>query len=513
MKRVLFTTLLAMSLLFVSCTKNKVVEGGETAEISISPTLLNISSLGGEYTIEVTANNSWMISDYDILDWVEFDVVEGSAGEAIPVKVTIHENPNSVARDGEFFFICKESQTSLIIQQDPYMDEPDFPEATTRNTYMINGVEYSFGSVAAFVVDENPAVVASPVAGLSSWEQIIAQDEFFYAAISPVLMEQQVDIMSESQLFTIMSQISGAIIETLAPDFLSEVTDGDFSFSQEDGSLAFKSNITLLDGTMLSVYIDAPQSVIYNDNTISRGDEVKPLRKAFYFEDSSNTYLYFTPAEIEYAEELSIASWFICIVADSELFTGNKFELGAQDGSFTIVYQDNLNEDNTWMISSSSLDGATGLLGLYNEFEGYYTVTLDMEYHGVSYGINFSGEVTSYLDTPPQPDNLFTYNTESYSVLSATIAPLEGVEEVSEIVLTLEGGGAVRVTLPDTFFDGNAHGFSQSEYLTVEYNGEVMSKANGYSGTLTASLNEQGELSIEFTNYDNCELFYIGIVE
>ena len=73
-------------------------------------------------------------------------------------------------------------------------------------------------------------------------------------------------------------------------------------------------------------------------------------------------------------------------------------------------------------------------------------------------------------------------------------------------------GDMVKITLPVNFLDGNAHGFSQSSNLYMEYDGHIYSKATGYSGTITVA--EDGEtIRIEATNYDNLKITYEGPYE
>lgn len=58
-------------------------------------------------------------------------------------------------------------------------------------------------------------------------------------------------------------------------------------------------------------------------------------------------------------------------------------------------------------------------------------------------------------------------------------------------------------------FDGNAHGFSQSPDLYMEFDGKVFSKAEGYSGTVTVGL-DGGMLIVDATNYNGLQVTYQG---
>jgi hypothetical protein len=70
----------------------------------------------------------------------------------------------------------------------------------------------------------------------------------------------------------------------------------------------------------------------------------------------------------------------------------------------------------------------------------------------------------------------------------------------------------LKIHLPSDFIDGNAHGFSQSPDLYIEYDGKVYSKAKGYSGTVTVG-RDGDTLRIDATNYDNLKITYEGPYE
>jgi hypothetical protein len=75
-----------------------------------------------------------------------------------------------------------------------------------------------------------------------------------------------------------------------------------------------------------------------------------------------------------------------------------------------------------------------------------------------------------------------------------------------------ERGDMVKINLPVNFLDGNAHGFSQSPDLYMDYDGQRYSKATGYSGTIT--VDEDGDtIRIDATNYDNLKITYEGPYE
>jgi hypothetical protein len=154
--------------------------------------------------------------------------------------------------------------------------------------------------------------------------------------------------------------------------------------------------------------------------------------------------------------------------------------------------------------------GATGSILLKKNKEGNYTALLDVLYDGLPYEVRFEGDCISCYDAPVVESNYFLFEGEKSSITSASIDATGSPWSVS---LHLASGQSVVVTAPEKFFDGNAHGFSQSADLTVTYGETTFSKANGNSGTITLNLNEEElTLVLSFTNYAGCELEYNGAV-
>ena len=69
---------------------------------------------------------------------------------------------------------------------------------------------------------------------------------------------------------------------------------------------------------------------------------------------------------------------------------------------------------------------------------------------------------------------------------------------------------------PKEFFNSGdgGRGFSQSADFTVEYDGTVYSKANGYSGTIISTYDEATHnLALDFFNNSDVKFNYTGVVE
>lgn len=505
-------TLILSGAVMTACSEPE----AEKAIITITPSELTFDWQQMEsQEVTILSTHDWSLEVEEGKEWIHLSLNSYFAGQEATVKVLITtDNPSTEPRRGRIAVHSEGTTEFLTIIQKGKVEEN--PIAPKENCYTINGAEHFFPSTAFMMVGENPALVASPRIGLKSAEEILNSGDYFYAAISPLLNGTKFDIMTESTPYTIISTLSGAYLECVAPEMTDEVSEGRANLSIVDKMAHFVANITLLDGTKLSVNIsaEAEEKIVINENTLSRGSEKKPLRTAFYMNEDGMTYLYFTPAGIDYVEELEITTWYMYIMVDDEFVSGQRIDISSATLSgknFILGLMDNLDESRSWTITSEDLGDAAGNLFLRRNGEGNYTTLLNLAYGGVEYAISFEGNCISCYDAPVVETNYLIYNGEKKGVFSATIDAQDS--SVWKIDFAVEGGTTATATLPSNFLDGNPRGFSQSPNLTVSYGGETFSKANGDSGTVTALFNEE-ELTLEFTftNYKNCEISFSGAV-
>lgn len=401
--------------------------------------------------------------------------------------------------------------------EDP--EEPAYPEAVNENTYVINGTEYSFNSTALMMVGENPAIAATTSEGYDDLIKIMEEtDEYFYAGLAPTMIGKDVDLMTESSLFTIISTFSEALILNLYPDNRSEITRGRCKATFDDGTMTFKAGLELADGTTLAVNIIAKEedkTIEINSNEIGRSydNEVKPLRASFYLEEDGLTYLYFTPGAISYFEELEIAVWYMCLIISDDLMTGEEIELSSLTGdqSFTFGTIDNLDEDKCRMISNSDLGSSYGSFSVKKVDTATYTAKFNIVIEGDAYFAWFDGKCRSVEETAPvvEVESHFTAGSEKCEILSVE---LEKGETIWYLHLNLDNSKTATLTMsPEYYQRGGVFGFSQDENMAFIYDGVTYSSANGNRGTITIYLDEEtGNVEAEFTNYSGCEFYYKG---
>ena len=423
--------------------------------------------------------------------------------------------------DGTHRFICnledcsdprfKITANATIANENILGIEVDKPkEELEKNSYSIDGEVGLLNSVALEMLGEDIYIVGTPTKDVASAMDMFECEEYIYAAVSPTLVGREVDLMSEENAYTIISMLKGAAIESLSPDATEEISAGSMLFNYEDNVADVRGEITLADGTLLEFRLSAEKQLVINENTIARGSEEKPLRSAFYMEEDGLTYLYFTPAGLDYFQELEVATWYLYFVFDTTLSNGVKHNISAATlEMFGMV--DNLDPSSSFDLTAEDMAVASGDFTITRHAAGDYLSIINITVQGVTYKVVFDGMCISASYVPDEKNNYFIYNDKEYVMYSATLTVEESLYKFS---FMNSGGKAVELTAPQNFFNGNSYGFSQSADFTVAYNRRTYSKANGDSGTMTAIYNvETQHLELYFTNYNGMEFNYKGTVE
>ena len=383
------------------------------------------------------------------------------------------------------------------------------------NTYSVDGVVGSFNSVEVMMVGENISIVATPDKGVTSAETILECSNYFFASVSPLLIGKEFDIKTEKTLFTFISTLDEASLDAVAPNSTDEVVSGKAQFIYQNNVLTVKAEMTLVNGKVFTIHAQAKQDVVINENTIARGSEEKPLRAAFYSETGNTTTLVFTPANIDYFEELEDASWYMFITVSNNLMSGANIDvknLGADD-TFEFGVIDNVRDSKSFSViyGFTDMSNVEGTFNITKKEAAEYLVDIDMVVEEVKYKAHFDGECISEHKQQEVKTNYFIYNGTEYAATGATLS--KGASVWSVEVAASNGVSAV-VAAPKNFFEqGGTYGFSQSQFFKVVCDGVIYNKENGSSGTVTLQYDDQNKmLTIDFTNYDNLQFNYSGRV-
>ena len=394
-------------------------------------------------------------------------------------------------------------------QEQPKPEEPEKPEdpELADNAYELDGEQYDFGSVRLSNIGDYICIAATPSEGVNTFDEVFDQDEYLYIAISPLLNGKEFDLMSEDKVFTLISTLDGAYIETVAPTFTDEIAAGTCVFNCVEGVADVEVSLVLADGTELRAKMSAEeQSIVVNENIFAIGGNEKPVRTAFRMLEAGTTALYLTPAGIQYFEDISITTYYAYVILDDSQCHGRTL---TPSDVIAVGYVDNFNE----IIVDSREVAATGALNVAADptDPAHYVVSMDLDFAGTSLKIRYDGN-TLDASAVEVVENEVVYNGKSLGIKGVSVNMQPNPESTYTVMVQTDRDDVVYITLPSNFLDGNAHGFSQSQNLYIEYDGKVYSKATGSSGTVTIGVN--GDIiKIEATNYKNLEVIYEGPYE
>lgn len=390
--------------------------------------------------------------------------------------------------------------------QDIPVTPPEQNTTAEQNIITINDQKMEFKSVATGMFMNYPIIAATPVDGLSSYEDIISEEDVFYIFLAQDLIGKNFDLMTETKDFGLYICYGENIYAELSPDYNEGVEEGSAIVTNVNGVMSATVTLTLTDGNRIQLNATATAPVIKeNENTISWNNDEKPLRAAFYTSENGLTILYFTPGNIDWFDDIYDATYYVAIAVQTKFCNGTDIDA---DEMMYAFY-----EDAYGKIVESYEVNTTGTVNILADESDptYYKVSANLDFAGETLVISYEGNAVSTKDKAPEETKPNQYTLDGntvaleYAVLNQTFGDLWMLE------LYPEDGTAVRITMPGTFYDGNAHGFSQSEDINVKIGSRTFSKANGDSGTITVSVNEErGEIEASFTDYAGCNVYFKG---
>ena len=383
-------------------------------------------------------------------------------------------------------------------------DPTDKPAEQAMNSYVLSGEGHLFGSVVVSNIGEYLCIAASVAEGVSSFDKIFEQEEYFYVAITPMLNGDEFDLMTESKLYTVISTLKGAELETVAPEMKEEIQAGKCSFTYNDGKTTVDASLTLADGKELTVKMEAEENIVVNENIITVNGTSKPVRTAFHKTEDGLTEIYLTPAGISYSEELAITTYYAYLILDENQCTGKT--IMASD-IIEAGFVDNVQETH---ISSATAD-CSGTVNVLRDAENpsAYTIVASINLDGTVIDIQFKGGAVDY-NLKPEIIYEIVYGKRSYKISNVILDKTIGNDLWKVIVES--NGKDLTITLPSSAFDGNPKGFSQFKNnpdVMVTYGDNVYNYASGHSGTITVGIDED-TIHVEFTNYNDLQALYEG---
>lgn len=362
-------------------------------------------------------------------------------------------------------------------------------------------------------------VTMTDVAGAESFDWLVENEaEYVQILVLPSLCNREFDVMTETDGFTLYSTYASApLFEGAGPGFTEAIESGSCRFDFDGTNAEAFINLKLADGSTIAVRgAGVFEGTKPEENYIERNGDKDALRAAFYSVEDGLGYFYFTPADIDYFEEIEMASYYVVLLVDESLIDGRTVDIATESSYFEVYYVDNATGD---MIIGAAGDTA-GVEGTFSisrlDSEASFAASASIAFsENISVSLTFSGECTD-MYAEPAKENAFVFDgvkTPIASVVVDTTSELWNIwlsgESGVETVEGMQSAVALRITAPEEAFSGEPVGLSTYKTIEFAYGDSVWNYDNGAFGTLTVSLDGE-TLNLDFTNYENLNGYYSG---
>lgn len=397
------------------------------------------------------------------------------------------------------------------------------------NTLVMNGEETPFAKI---FVDEYSGyimVTATTNAEAESFDWLVDHNaEYVQLLAMPSLFNREFDVMTESDSFSLFSTYEAApIVDGVAPGVTEALESGRARFDFDGTNAEIFLDLKLADGHTISARAAGTYAgEAVEENYIECNGDKKPLRASFYSIEYGMGLFYFTPADVDYAEEMfNLATYYVVLSVDESLINGQTVDLSEPSSKYyEIYYVDNMT-GNMLYFTSDDTAGATGSFSIKQlDTPSSFAAELSVNFpegfseefpEAVSVALSFEGE-SKDMYAEPEKANEFTYEGETMPIESVVVdtssetwtvwlSTQSGVDTVE----AMQSADAVKITAPEEAFSGEGVGFSTYKTMSFAYDGQEWNYASGALGTLTATL-DGTTLTIDFTNYDNLKGYFNG---
>lgn len=397
------------------------------------------------------------------------------------------------------------------------------------NTLVMNGEETPFAKI---FVDEYSGyimVTATTVAEAESFDWLVDNGaEYVQLLAIPSLFNREFDVMTETDSFSLFSTYEAApIFDGVAPGVTEALESGRARFDFDGTNAEIFLELKLADGRTISARAAGTYAgEAVEENSIECNGDKKPLRASFYAIEDGMGMFYFTPADVEYAEEMfNLATYYVVLSVDESLINGLTVDLSEPSSKYyEIYYVDNMT-GNMLYFTSDDTAGATGSFSIKqldtpSSFAAELSVNFPEGFSeefpaAVSVALSFEGE-SKDMYAEPEKANEFTYEGETLPIESVVVDTTSELWTVwlstqsgVDTVEAMESADAVKITAPEEAFSGEGVGFSTYKTISFAYDGQVWNYDSGALGTLTATL-DGTTLTLDFTNYDNLKGYFNG---
>lgn len=392
-------------------------------------------------------------------------------------------------------------------------------EDLTSGMLVINGEQTPLTGIFVDEYSGYMMVTMTDVAGAESFDWLVENEaEYVQILVLPSLCNRELDVKTETDGFALYSTYASApLFKGAGPGFTEAIESGSCRFDFDGTNAEAFINLKLADGSTIAVRgAGVFEGTKPEENYIERNGDKDALRAAFYSVEDGLGYFYFTPADIDYFEEIEMASYYVVLLVDESLIDGRTVDIATESSYFEVYYVDNATGD---MIIGAAGDTA-GVEGTFSisrlDSEASFAASASIAFsENISVSLTFSGECTD-MYAEPAKENAFVFDgvkTPIASVVVDITSELWNIwlsgESGVETVEGMQSADALRITAPEEAFSGEPVGLSTYKTIEFAYGDSVWNYDNGAFGTLTVSLDGE-TLNLDFTNYENLNGYYSG---
>lgn len=297
-------------------------------------------------------------------------------------------------------------------------------EDLTSGVLVINGEQTPLTGIFVDEYSGYMMVTMTDVAGAESFDWLVENEaEYVQILVLPSLCNREFDVMTETDGFALCSTYASApLFEGAGPGFTEAIESGSCRFDFDGTNAEAFINLKLADGSTIAVRgAGVFEGTKPEENYIERNGDKDALRAAFYSVENGFGYFYFTPADIDYFEEIEMASYYVVLLVDESLIDGRTVDIATESSYFEVYYVDNATGD---MIIGAAGDTA-GVEGTFSisrlDSEASFAASASIAFsENISVSLTFSGECTD-MYAEPAKENAFVFDDVKTPIASVVV--------------------------------------------------------------------------------------------
>lgn len=342
-------------------------------------------------------------------------------------------------------------------------------------------------SAYAMMFQGNQIIYLSPVANLTTAEDIADTEDYMFLAFNPNKIGQDIDITTEESIYTIWHTLTwqdATILEkeiAITNDSWSDYcTNGTFKIeSLQDNTVKLSFDITLSSGKTFRGAYEGPCIIEAtgpaSDNILTVNDVTQDIKSAFYMKYKGSTLLYLTPSYISDFSSLdNVNTYYVSVTVPDEALDGREIQLNSAD-DFSVMYYNPGSEEQIYNAEGSGTGTYSVKAG---QAEDEYEVTINVEIDGMTISGKYNGKFMS--DAPAVKENEYTLGDNDPVAIHSVVIDKQSDATMCDVYLANQSGlttvdaikavNPIIIRIPQDALDGEQQAFSLVPSMSITYN-------------------------------------------